>query len=400
MIKRFVYAFLFFVVLESLFISMALKLYKINKYLFGLILVYSLFTYIFLGVKVFGYDRSIGVNHSFYWALSLFLLQFIPKLILVSFWLLVSLFVIPLQSFSNVVNPSRKLFIGQLGLIISSIPFSGFLYGLIKGKYDFKIFKEKLIFKDLPSAFNGLKILQISDIHSGSFDSPSAIEKAISLINDQDFDLFLFTGDIVNTKAEEMHPWLDMFKKIKEPRYGKFSVLGNHDYGVYIDWPSDKDKLDNFNAIKDLHSKLNFKLLLNDHVKLKNGNDSISLLGVENWGHNFAKLGDLDKALTGVDSGHFKILMSHDPSHWEHVVKDHHSSIHLTLSGHTHGLQMGVEIPGFIKWSPIKYVYKYWAGLYEENERKLYVNRGFGFHGFSGRVGIWPEITVLELLNS
>ena len=293
--------------------------------------------------------------------------------------------------------PDRRKFVSQIALGIAAVPFLSLLYGMTKGKYNFKVIKQTLFFPDLPESFDGTTITHISDIHSGSFDDPEKIKYAVELINEQNSDLILFTGDIVNTHATEMHPWIEIFKGIHNPEFGKYSVLGNHDYGEYINWPSQKDKLNNFEAIKDLHRQIDFKLLLNENVKLKKGFNEIAVVGVENWGHNFKKAGDLVKASTGLNKNDFKILMSHDPSHWEYEVKNHENYYHLTLSGHTHGLQFGIEIPGFFKWSPVQYVYKQWAGLYENLGRYVYVNRGFGFHAYPGRVGIWPEITVIEL---
>jgi predicted MPP superfamily phosphohydrolase len=265
------------------------------------------------------------------------------------------------------------------------------------GKYNFKVFRQTLFFPDLPEAFEGFKVTHISDIHSGSFDDEEKIEYAIDLINEQESDLLLFTGDIVNAKADEMDPWIDTFKGLKNFEHGKYSILGNHDYGAYLEWKSEKAKADNFEAIKDIHRQIDFKLLLNENVKIKKGNDEIALIGVENWGKHFGEFGDVDKASENIATEDFKILMSHDPSHWEYVIKQHPKNIQLTLSGHTHGMQFGIEIPGFYKWSLAKYLYKQWAGLYENKGRYVYVNRGFGFHAYSGRVGIMPEITVIEL---
>ena len=242
-----------------------------------------------------------------------------------------------------------------------------------------------------------MTITQISDVHSGSFDNPEKIEYAIDLVNQQQSDLVLFTGDIVNTHATEMHPWIDTFRKIHTPKFGKYSVLGNHDYGEYVDWPSQSAKEENFQAIKDLYRQIDFKLLLNENVKIKQGDEEIALIGVENWGVKFKQAGDLNKASEGVKKEDFKILMSHDPSHWDAEVQHHENHYHLTLSGHTHGLQFGIEIPGVIRWSPVQYVYKQWAGAYQNLGRYIYVNRGFGFHAYPGRVGIWPEITVIQL---
>jgi predicted MPP superfamily phosphohydrolase len=272
-----------------------------------------------------------------------------------------------------------------------------FYFSFFQNLYNYKVIKQRVFFPDLPDAFDGFTITQISDIHSGSFDNPEKINYAIDLVNEQNSDMILFTGDIVNTDAEEMHPWIDTFKRIKKHEYGKYSVLGNHDYGEYVTWPSEAAKEENFQAIKDLYGQIDFKLMLNEHTFIEKGTDKIALVGVENWGHNFKKLGDINLASANLTKEDFKILMSHDPSHWEYEVKNHEKNFHLTLSGHTHGFQFGIEIPGIIKWSPIQYIYKQWAGLYENVGRYIYVNRGFGFHAYSGRVGIMPEITVIEL---
>jgi predicted MPP superfamily phosphohydrolase len=194
-----------------------------------------------------------------------------------------------------------------------------------------------------------------------------------------------------------MYPWIETFNRIKKHEFGKFSVLGNHDYGEYVTWPSEAAKEDNFQAIKDLYGQIDFKLLLNEHVFIEKGADRIALIGVENWGHNFKKAGDIKKAAEQVDQEDFKILMSHDPSHWDYEIKNHEKNFHLTFAGHTHGMQFGIEIPGYFKWSLAQYVYSQWAGLYENLGRYVYVNRGFGFHAYPGRVGIMPEITVIQL---
>jgi predicted MPP superfamily phosphohydrolase len=273
------------------------------------------------------------------------------------------------------------------------------LYGMIKGAFEFKIFKEKIISPKFPSVFNGLKIVQISDLHLGSFTSAEPLEKAIDLINQQEADYILFTGDLVNEKTDEAYPFIETLKKLKA-KNGIYSVLGNHDYGDYIQWPSDTAKQENLKAMHKVHSDLGWKLLLNEHQIIEKDGEKIAIIGVENWGMGrFPKYGKLDIAYKGTENISFKILLSHDPSHWENQVKKEYKDINLTLSGHTHGMQFGVEIPGF-KWSPVQYVYKQWAGLYEENNQLLYVNRGLGFIGYAGRVGIMPEITVLEFYNS
>jgi len=293
--------------------------------------------------------------------------------------------------------PSRRKFVSQIAMGLAAIPFTSLLYGMYKGKYNYKVLKYSLEFDDLPDAFHGYQITQISDIHSGSFDDAEKINYGVDLINQQESDVILFTGDIVNNKADEMIPWIEMFKKLKA-KEGKYSILGNHDYGDYVDWESSEAKVKNLDKLKDIHKELGFDLLLNENRFLLKNDQKIALIGVENWGTGgFKKAGDLNKASEAVDEKDFKILMSHDPSHWENEVKDHKTHYHLTLSGHTHGMQFGIEIPGWIKWSPVKWRYKYWAGLYEQAGQILNVNRGFGFLAFPGRVGIWPEISVITL---
>lgn len=371
------------------------------------------YTYIILSVVILAYiiysftqfDRSVGQTPKTLFTLGLVLIIYIPKMILTTIMFGEDFYRIISGTISHFLGntsqssflPERRKFVSQIALGVAAVPFLSLLYGMTKGKYNFKVIKQTLFFPDLPNSFDGMTITHISDIHSGSFDDPEKILYAVNLINEQNSDMILFTGDIVNTHATEMHPWIDTFKKIHDPKFGKFSVLGNHDYGEYIDWPTQKEKDDNFLAIKDLHRQIDFKLLMNEHIKLKNGTDEIAVVGVENWGKSFKKAGDLLKASNGLSQTDFKILMSHDPSHWEYEVKNHSTHYHLTLSGHTHGLQFGIEIPGIIKWSPVQYVYKQWAGLYENVGRYIYVNRGFGFHAYPGRVGIWPEITVIEL---
>ncbi|MBF8151163.1 metallophosphoesterase [Winogradskyella sp. F6397] len=293
--------------------------------------------------------------------------------------------------------PSRRKFISQLALGVAAIPLSSLLYGMFKGKYDFRVLNYTLHFEDLPEAFDGYRITQISDIHSGSFDNREKIEYAVDLINEQASDVLLFTGDMVNNKASEMLPWMDTFGRLKA-KDGKFSVLGNHDYGDYVDWQSSEDKAKNLEDLKTIQSDIGFDLLLNESRYLEKDGQRLALVGVENWGKGgFKKAGDLEKASAAIEADDFKILMTHDPSHWEAKVLNDPYHYHLTLSGHTHGMQFGIEIPGWIKWSPAKWRYKQWAGIYTELNQHINVNRGFGYLGYPGRVGIWPEITVIEL---
>ena len=354
------------------------------------------------------FDRSVGQTKQTLITMGLLLMVYLPKIIITLVLLGEDIFRIGAGSFNYFTNydngieflASRRKFVSQIGLGLAAVPFLSLIYGVTIGKYNYKVIKQRIYFPDLPDAFDGFKITHISDVHSGSFDNPEKINYAIDLINLQDSDMILFTGDIVNTNAKEMHPWIDSFNRIKKHEYGKYSVLGNHDYGEYVTWPTEKDKEDNFQAIKDLHCQIDFKLLLNEHKIIEKGTDKLAIVGVENWGNNFKKAGDINLASENLTKNDFKILMSHDPSHWDYEVQHHEKHFQLTLSGHTHGMQFGIEIPGYIKWSLAQYVYKQWAGLYENRGRFVYVNRGFGFHAYPGRVGIMPEITVLELKKS
>lgn len=290
----------------------------------------------------------------------------------------------------------RRDFIVKTGVALAAIPFASMLFGITKGKYWYKVKQVALDYSNLPKAFEGLRIVQISDVHSGSFDSREDVARGIRMINELNPDLVLFTGDLVNNKSEEIEPYIDLFKGINA-KYGKYSTLGNHDYGDYVKWGSDEEKMANLERLFDHHRSMGFDLLNNENRTLTKDGEQIHILGVENWGKPpFPQKGDLNKALDGVSDEDFKILLSHDPTHWSMEVLDHKTPVELTLSGHTHGMQFGIEIPGW-KWSPVKYVYKNWAGLYGDKEQRLYVNRGFGFLGFPGRVGMWPEITCFTL---
>jgi predicted MPP superfamily phosphohydrolase len=383
----------------------AVRTLILQKKIVVLYQVVSLLLAVYFIYSISQFDRSIGQTKQTMLVLGCLLMVYLPKTVLAIVMLTEDFFRVGKGSINYLVKKrkdqpffaSRRKFVSQLGLGLAAIPFLSLVYGIFEGKYNFKVIKQRIFFPDLPEEFDGFTITQISDVHSGSFDNPEKINYAIDLVNAQNSDLILFTGDIVNTHAKEMIPWIDTFNRIKEHKYGKYSVLGNHDYGEYVTWPSEKAKETNFEAIKNLYGKINFKLLLNEHTFIEKGNQKIALVGVENWGHNFKKAGDINKASQGLTQDDFKILMSHDPSHWDYEVQHHKKNFHLTLSGHTHGMQFGIEIPGYFKWSLAQYVYKQWAGLYENKGRYVYVNRGFGFHAYSGRVGIMPEITVIEL---
>ena len=375
---------------------------KVIRYswLFVSIAVYANFAYVAIT-----YDRTQGQTPQFQMAMGILLTVLIPKLVLLIFMFGEDIYRWILKLISAVTSGNtmplagRRKFISQISLGLAAIPFISFIYGIVQGKYNYKVLKYQLTFKDLPEAFDGFTITQISDIHSGSFTNREKIQYGVDLINEQKSDIMLFTGDIVNNKADEMDNWINVFDKL-EAKDGKYSILGNHDYGDYMDWDNPQDKIDNFQKVKDIHKNIGFDLLLDEHRYLEKDGQKIALLGVENWGKGFNKAGDLKRAAVGVEKEDFKILMTHDPSHWEYKVKQDPFNYQLTLSGHTHGLQMGIEIPGWFKWSPSKYVYKQWAGLYKEAGRFINVNRGFGYHAFPGRVGIWPEVTVIELKKS
>jgi predicted MPP superfamily phosphohydrolase len=324
------------------------------------------------------------------WLMALTLLTIVPKI-----------FAFPILLLEDITRffrhfPPREVWVSKLAVFVAAIPFFSLIYGMSGGRHHYKVHRAELEFSDLPQAFDGFTITQLSDIHAGSFTSKRGVEKGVALVNKQKSDLLLFTGDMVNNKADEMDPWKETFSKLTAP-FGKYSVLGNHDYGDYIKWGSKQAKYANLNRLKKVQQEIGFNLLLNEAVKIEKGGQSIALIGVENWGKGgFHKYGSLTKAAENVPDDAFKILMSHDPSHWEAKTLEHLKHIHLALAGHTHGMQFGIELFGF-QWSPVKYIYPQWAGLYEQNGKYLYVNRGFGFLGFKGRLGIWPEITVITL---
>lgn len=352
--------------------------------------------------KLWVFNDSKGLTQPMMLAFGLLILSMAPKFIAITVMFgedVFRIFKCILNYFSKSAPKTfmteRREFVSKVALALAAVPFSSVLYGMARGKYNYQVINHSLYFEDLPEAFHGFKLTHISDIHSGSFDDETKIVAGIDLINEQESDLILFTGDLVNNTADEMIPWISHFSKLKA-KYGKYSVLGNHDYGEYVRFNSEKEKAQNFKAIKDLHPQMGFNLLLNDSVYVEKGTDKIAIVGVENWGTRFKKEGDLNLASSKIHKEDFKILMSHDPSHWDAEIKNHQNNFHLTLSGHTHGMQFGIEIPG-IKWSPVQYIYEQWAGIYGALGKYINVNRGFGFLAFPGRVGIWPEITVITL---
>ena len=342
-------------------------------------------TYLFAVVFIVEISKVLGVVFIFF-----------DDLLRALRWMSHSVF----SSSGNAFDGSRLSFINRMALLLAALPFSTLVYGMIKGAYDYRIRKLKLSIKDLPKAFEGLRIVQISDLHSGSFGSPEPLEKAFGMIKDLSPDVIFFTGDLVNDHSEETTPFLETYKKLQAPM-GVFSILGNHDYGDYVSWPSAEAKKRNLEQLIQVHHNSGWTILNNTHHILEKDGEQLAILGVENWGANlrFPKYGKLEEAYRGTESVAVKLLLSHDPSHWDAEVRKKYPDIQATFSGHTHGMQFGIEIPGF-KWSPVQYFYKQWAGLYREGEQFLYVNRGLGFIGYPGRVGIMPEITCIELVGA
>ncbi|WP_372754419.1 metallophosphoesterase [Labilibaculum sp.] len=370
------------------------------------IFIFASFTLFMFGIKhVKGAQSYIYVGY----LVAGFSLFYIPKFVFVLFVLLKDILGAitrtirwfrekknkSVTQFNSKKKMERSEFLYQMGIILAAIPFASILYGVTKGKFNYRVMRERIRFDHLPKSFKGLKILQISDMHLGSFNKNfNKIEKAVELINEQEADLILFTGDLVNNFAEETDGWAPILSKMKA-KIGKYSILGNHDYGDYSHWPSAQHKAENLQAIKNFHASMGFKLMLNESETIRINGEEIALIGVENWGKPpFPQHGDLHKAMSENNNHPFKILMSHDPSHWDAQVLD--TDIALTFSGHTHGMQFGLERAG-IKWSPVQYKYPRWGGLYQEANQYLYVNRGFGYIGFPGRIGMPPEITLVEL---
>ncbi|MFL2613180.1 MAG: metallophosphoesterase [Flavobacteriaceae bacterium] len=401
---RWIISILFFLIFQW-YSYQAIKTFTSNRWL---LFAYFLFVIMVVGNLLFYtviLERSTSNEPRLMYAIGFFISLFVFQILVTILLLGEDIFRIPqgiYAYFSKMPDqvqflPQRRKLISQIAIGLAAIPFASLLYGMFRGKYNFKVLSYKLEYDDLPEAFEGFKIAQISDIHSGSFDNPKKVQYGVDLVNAQDADVVFFTGDLVNNRAEEILPWIQTFKKINT-KHGVYSILGNHDYGDYSPWESPEAKKKNMEDLKKAQKEMGWDLLLNESRFIEKQGQRIAILGVENWGSGgFKKAGDLNKALSNVAAEDFKILMSHDPSHWEAEVIPHPFNIHLTLSGHTHGMQFGIEIPGWIKWSPIKWRYKQWAGIYEKLNQRLNVNRGFGYLAYPGRVGIWPEVTVITL---
>lgn len=394
--------FLLFIIFVDYYSYQSIKNISKNR-----IVKYSYFIVSFLIVFYFFYKYKIHAEGTYKaLALGLLISFYSPKLILIILNFSEDFFRLIIASSNKIFKfnksfelPSRRKFISKLGLGLASLPFFSLNFGMIWGKNNIKVLKYTLFFDDLPSSFDGFQLTQISDIHAGNITSIDNLEHTVKLINSQNSNVIFFTGDLVNNEAKELIPWINTLSKLKS-KDGIYSILGNHDYGDYRSWPSVKEKTDNFNTIKQYQEDMGFNLLINDSVYIKRGNQKIAIVGVENWGNGFRKYGDLSKASEKIKSEDFKILLSHDPTHWQKKVVDGIDNYQLTLSGHTHGGQFGIEIPGYIKWSPVSFRYKYWAGIYKEKNRYLNVNRGLGTTAVPGRLGVWPEITVITLKST
>ena len=301
----------------------------------------------------------------------------------------------PVQSQSGSDTISRSDFLVKSSLIATALPALGMTYGIISGAHDYRVRRVRVPLKNLPSSFDGIRIAQLSDIHSGSFYNKTAVQGGVDLLLQEKPDVVFFTGDLVNNQATEIRDYFPIFSQVTAP-LGVFSTLGNHDYGDYISWPSPQAKQQNLANVKAAHREMGWNLLLDEHQILREGDGSLAIIGIENWGVGFAQYGNLKKAYQGAESADVKLLLSHDPSHWDAQVRPGYPDIDVAFAGHTHGMQFGVETPSF-RWSPVQYRYPRWAGLYQEGQQYLYVNRGYGYLAFPGRLGIWPEVTILEL---
>lgn len=292
----------------------------------------------------------------------------------------------------------RSEFLSKTGILMAGLPFVGLNFGILSNNvYDYKIKRKKIFIDNLPYTFDGITIGQISDIHAGSFDNKIAVQGGVDLLNAEKCDVIFFTGDLVNDQTKEMSDYMNVFDKVNAPM-GVYSIFGNHDYGDYKKWPSELAKQQNLNDLVKVHERLGWNLLRNENRHLKIGSESIALIGVENWSSSsrFPKKGRLDLATKGLEADEIQLLLSHDPSHWRaQVIKDY-ANIDMMFAGHTHGMQLGFEF-GDYQWSPSQYVYPEWSGLYQQAQQKLYVNVGYGFLGYPGRIGILPEITIFEL---
>jgi predicted MPP superfamily phosphohydrolase len=364
--------------------------------------VVTISVYAFFIYEILNFKRSDRDHHRIQIFASIFVIFILPKILIILMLLIddiIRLFGYGINSIKSTAPthfPARRNFLSIIGLGTAALLSYAFIDGILFGKYRHKVRKVKIKLAGLPKSFKAYKIIQISDVHSGSFFHPEKLQHVIDLINEQNADLILFTGDMVNNFAEEFEPFIPLFKTIKS-KDGKLSILGNHDYGDYADWPSAAEKAKNIPKLIQFQKEAGFEMLRNEHRIIEKNGEKLYILGVENWGIKpFPQFGDLCKASKGIPPEAAKILMSHDPTHFDYIVKKHPSNVQLTLSGHTHGMQFGIDLKNF-HWSPVQYKYPKWTDLYESKGKNLYVNRGFGVIGYPGRVGIDPEITLFEL---
>jgi predicted MPP superfamily phosphohydrolase len=374
----------------------------------GIKIIYFTISYlVVLAILIYNFGNPDGIaKHAITALMSFVFINVLAKLFLGLF-----VFIDDIQRFfrwivMKLANPkleaaeegiSRSKFLATTGLVVAAVPIVSLSWGIISGAHDYRVRRIKLPVKNLPKGLEGLRIGQLSDIHSGSFWNKTAVKGGVQMFADEKVDLAFFTGDLVNNKATEMQEWGSIFSKVNAP-LGVYSVFGNHDYGDYVQWETPAQKQKNLADLATIHKNMGWNLLMNEHKVIEVDGEKLGVIGVENWGAKarFPKYGRLDQAMKGLNESSVNLLLSHDPSHWQAEVLLKHKNIDLTLSGHTHGMQFGVDIPGF-KWSPVQYVYDEWAGLYQSGEQYLYVNRGFGYLGYPGRVGILPEITVITL---
>lgn len=385
---------------------MVRQIETLKKYTWGYwvvnALVYAYFLFLFLDIGMLGHETGIYLR-AFVIIYFFSKLTFILPLILddirrVVQWV-ISRFT--KKRVQPVAQESRKRFLKQVSVTLGSAPFMVMGYGVVRNIYRYRVIHQKVKVANLHPDLAGLRIVQISDIHSGTFPDQKPVMRGIEMINELDPDVFVFTGDLVNSKADEIDPFIDYFSQVKA-NYGKYSIMGNHDYGDYHPWTSEQERIHNDRMFEEKHRDMGWELLRNEHRHISIGKSNFSVIGVENFSTlpRFPRKGDLLAAREGLGQTDFRLLLSHDPTHWNAEVTTLNQDIDLTLSGHTHGFQFGVEIPGVFRWSPAQYIYKEWAGLYQTKNQYLYVNRGYGVLGYPGRIGILPEITLIELENA
>ncbi len=396
-----------FQAVKAISVTSPFKLYWKFSY-WGINLAF--YAYLIFTIASAGFGANFAPAN-FHWMATIMLLLYLPKIVLIAIllgedifratkWIVKNmgvLFSSPESSpKSDAITMSRSEFVSKAALIAAAIPFLALGWGIINGRYKFTVKRVRLALKNLPSQFRGFRIVQISDLHTGSFGNKDEVRRGMEMVNSENPDMIFFTGDLVNNEVNELAGYKEIYSLLSAP-HGVFSIIGNHDYGDYVRWPSSEAKAANFKAICDIQAEFGWQLLLNQNKIIEKDGAKLAVIGVENWSaRNFTTTGDLVKAYQGAEGADIKLLLSHDPTHWDSEVRPKYPDIAATFSGHTHGAQMGIDIPGF-RWSPAQWVYKQWSGLYREGDQSLYVNQGLGYIGYMGRLGILPEITVFEL---